>query len=128
MLLGLVSPPGLSPKPSTGILSSQLCSVHTDQSSRWLELSVKGGVPDVGIDKQSSNCASRGCSHHSFRNRTRRIKCQTFTSTKYPNLKKQSNGQKIANTWKINEINDSSAYIHTHTKGNCSHIHPQYLQ
>ena len=27
---------------------------------------------------------------------------------------------------KITKINDFSAYVHTHTKGNCSHIHPQY--
>ena len=53
------------------------------------------------------------------------LNAKTFTSTKYPNLIKQSNGRKMANTWKIN---DFSAYVHTHTKGNCSHIHPQPLQ
>ena len=53
------------------------------------------------------------------------LNAKTFTSTKYPNLLKLSNGLKIAKTCKINEF---SANVHTHTKGDCSHIHPQYLQ
>ena len=52
------------------------------------------------------------------------LNAKTFTSTKYPNLIKQSNGQKVG---KIEKSHDFSAHVHTHTKGSCSHIHPQHL-
>ena len=102
---------------------------HQTQSNRCFKLSEKGGIPDLGIDKQSSSCATRGCSHHSFRNKVihRRIVSHSqnsFTSTKYPNLIKQSNGQKMPKYRKYSEIHSS---IHTHIKGDCSHIHPQHL-
>ena len=50
------------------------------------------------------------------------LNAKTFTSTKYPNLIKQSNGQKMPKSLK-NHLS-----VHTHTKGDCSHIHPQHLQ
>ena len=40
------------------------------------------------------------------------LNAKMFTSTKYPNLLKLSNGLKIAKTCKINEF---SANVHTHT-------------
>ena len=50
------------------------------------------------------------------------LNAKTFTSTKYPNLIKQSNG------WKMPKYLKNHLSIHTHTKGDCSHIHPQHLQ
>ena len=52
------------------------------------------------------------------------LNAKTFTSTKYPNLIKQYKWQKLR---KLPKLHDFSAYVHTHTKGNCSHIHPQHL-